>query len=650
MESPCRMRFKEPKHKTGHFNFNRPELIKANIDLRPPPLALGYGPPPSIIPGNVFANRAQGQQDKGNHLSCQNFPYTVTDPAPQPPQQQSTPSSSRQGEVPELFARKENQPPLQDKNIKPFGSGFPPAKGTYFGGPIFDKSILRWRETLYTRSNGEVVGAVEQNVPLPANMGHIIRSVCAFGSRTKHQTAIWVGPRLLLTTLHFHDWFGDIPTDAELNTLLKSGTRFAVESEICSRLISAASPMVQMIDHDASNDLGLFRLADESPDRTEWVDPAWLADRDEIYEAEPTPGRIVACVGFSGSIHGDDANAVRKNADDQVNWLLTPHQRVIHTNFFDLHKVTKPEMMSFCPGHLDSGDTNEARMILGVSCTLWKGSSGGPCVLLDGLGAGRIIGLGMRAARLFSLPAVLRSPSPRTCTPLRRNTSHATAHLHSSSPFLRLLARNINRRPVRHVLSKRFNSNKPPYNPTEHLGSPEPSLSLSQRLRKLSREYGWSALGVYLLLSALDFPFCFLAVRWVGTERIGHWESVIVEGFWKIFRYIYPFDSGQDGSQSVGIESAGVKVEAFGNVNSKNDEVGVPGYDHGVNEAEERNKSEDASLWTQLALAYAIHKSFIFIRVPLTAAVTPKVVKVLRGWGWDIGKRRPKGTKSGPKN
>lgn len=47
-------------------------------------------------------------------------------------------------------------------------------------------------------------------------------------------------------------------------------------------------------------------------------------------------------------------------------------------------------------------------------------------------------------------------------------------------------------------------------------------------------------------------------------------------------------------------------------------------------------------LATQLALAYAIHKSFIFIRVPLTAAVTPKVVKVLRSWGWQIGKRKPK--------
>jgi N-terminal acetyltransferase 2 len=53
-------------------------------------------------------------------------------------------------------------------------------------------------------------------------------------------------------------------------------------------------------------------------------------------------------------------------------------------------------------------------------------------------------------------------------------------------------------------------------------------------------------------------------------------------------------------------------------------------------------------IWTQLALAYAIHKTFIFVRVPLTAAITPKVVKTLRGWGWNIGKMPKRGSfKSG---
>lgn len=237
----------------------------------------------------------------------------------------------------------------------------------------------------------------------------------------------------------------------------------------------------------------------------------------------------------------------------------------------------------------------------------------------------------MKAPKVLLPLKFFRGPSLTIHAPIRRQFGTVVPRLRQS-PFHQLLARNVDRRPVRHILNKRFNSNKPPFNPTPNLGSPEPSLSLSQRLRKLSREYGWSALGVYLALSALDFPFCFLAVRWVGTETIGYWESVVIDQFRKLIDLL-PL-SPSSGSQNVETaEAVGASVEGS--------EV-VEGYDHGFKEAEERNKSEDASLWTQLALAYAIHKSFIFIRVPLTAAVTPKVVKVLRGWGWDIGKRRPK--------
>lgn len=52
-------------------------------------------------------------------------------------------------------------------------------------------------------------------------------------------------------------------------------------------------------------------------------------------------------------------------------------------------------------------------------------------------------------------------------------------------------------------------------------GKAEESLSLAGRLKKLSREYGWSAVGVYFGLSVLDFPFCFLLVRVVGADNIG---------------------------------------------------------------------------------------------------------------------------------
>ncbi|KAJ5397371.1 hypothetical protein N7509_005484 [Penicillium cosmopolitanum] len=155
-----------------------------------------------------------------------------------------------------------------------------------------------------------------------------------------------------------------------------------------------------------------------------------------------------------------------------------------------------------------------------------------------------------------------------------------------------------NPRSNQHQYQKRFNSTnnsnpnaqRPNQGHQQQQSSKEPS-GLSARLKKLTREYGWAALGVYLTLSALDFPFCFAAVRLLGVERIGHFEHVILGYLKGVFGPIWP------------------------------------------------------GIWTQLVFAYAIHKSLlIFVRVPLTAAVTPKVVKVLRRWGWDIGKRAPKST------
>ncbi|KAF5856632.1 hypothetical protein ETB97_007054 [Aspergillus alliaceus] len=154
----------------------------------------------------------------------------------------------------------------------------------------------------------------------------------------------------------------------------------------------------------------------------------------------------------------------------------------------------------------------------------------------------------------------------------------------------------------------------------------EQSASLSQRLKALSREYGWSALGVYLLLSAMDFPFCFAAVRFLGAEKIGHYEHVAIESFKSAIGTVLP-----------NVQEAQSREETRTDSKDETSKGKIEGS--AVEKAD-----EGASLWTQVALAYAIHKSLIFIRVPLTAAITPKVVKALRQWGWDIVKGRPKGT------
>lgn len=62
--------------------------------------------------------------------------------------------------------------------------------------------------------------------------------------------------------------------------------------------------------------------------------------------------------------------------------------------------------------------------------------------------------------------------------------------------------------------------------------------------------------------------------------------------------------------------------------------------------ARELGANNSLAIWTQLGLAYLVHKSLIFFRVPLTAAVLPKVVKTLRKWGYNIGKKSSKTPKT----
>jgi len=159
-------------------------------------------------------------------------------------------------------------------------------------------------------------------------------------------------------------------------------------------------------------------------------------------------------------------------------------------------------------------------------------------------------------------------------------------------------------------------------------GKAEDTQSLGQKFRKLSKEYGKAAVVVYFMLSILDYPFFFLLVRAVGTDRVAKVEHFVVSTITSVVpepirvQIRGMWEAAKDWVQ----EKMGKKTEQ---------KVEMVGW--GVEEAQERH-DEEASLGTQMALAYAIHKSFIFVRIPLTAAVTPRVVKTLRSWGWNIGK------------
>jgi N-terminal acetyltransferase 2 len=107
-------------------------------------------------------------------------------------------------------------------------------------------------------------------------------------------------------------------------------------------------------------------------------------------------------------------------------------------------------------------------------------------------------------------------------------------------------------------------------------------------MKKLSREYGYSAVGVYFALSALDFPFCFLAVRMLGTDRIGRWEHNVVEVFFKVVPR-----SAVDKAWEVIAWPFPAKEVAPGSV--VDGAVAGDGQDWGVDEAEKNNTGDNAS-------------------------------------------------------
>ena len=142
------------------------------------------------------------------------------------------------------------------------------------------------------------------------------------------------------------------------------------------------------------------------------------------------------------------------------------------------------------------------------------------------------------------------------------------------------------------------------------------------------KKYGRHALGVYLFLSAIDFGVAFLGVHLVGAERLEAVKDMAMEQ-WRKYRPGLETDNEliDDATDKAG--RAAMEVLEKAQEGKEASEAGA---------STQRKRSRTAMLWAEAALAYTIHKTlFLPVRVGLTAAWTPKLVKwlTLRGW---IGK------------
>lgn len=172
-------------------------------------------------------------------------------------------------------------------------------------------------------------------------------------------------------------------------------------------------------------------------------------------------------------------------------------------------------------------------------------------------------------------------------------------------------------------------------------GGKEGDKKKATGIKALVQKYGWVALGVYLSLSTIDLPICWLGVHSVGLDKVVEWQVYLKELVgWKTTP---KEELNQDDAE--GSEIANTVTGALAMV--------TPDLEATVEEQKVDEKLPEASanesywfskqMWAEFAVAYAIHKSLIFIRLPITAAITPSVVKILKRWGFNIGKKKPVG-------
>lgn len=127
----------------------------------------------------------------------------------------------------------------------------------------------------------------------------------------------------------------------------------------------------------------------------------------------------------------------------------------------------------------------------------------------------------------------------------------------------------------------------------------------SKGIKKLMKTYGYSALIVYIGVTLVSLPLCFWTVHSFGETRI----KLYLNRAKRIFGYGEPDESKI--------------VDKINQRKHEREQLILEGNSNWW------KQFKNSSLLTELVLAYGLHKSLIFVRIPLTAAVTPYMARLL---------------------
>lgn len=140
----------------------------------------------------------------------------------------------------------------------------------------------------------------------------------------------------------------------------------------------------------------------------------------------------------------------------------------------------------------------------------------------------------------------------------------------------------------------------------------EPRMGLYQRLKTMMKQYGWWAVGVYMIMSGIDCSLTFLAIHFYAGEQVGELEALLSKWLGPVIKKLKGGDEPKENA--------------------------IVGYVKKWFVVEEKNSEFElllARLSTEFVLAFAIHKTIMLpVRAGITLMITPPIVRwlVKRGW------------------
>ncbi|CAB4255082.1 similar to Saccharomyces cerevisiae YGR147C NAT2 Protein with an apparent role in acetylation of N-terminal methionine residues [Maudiozyma barnettii] len=129
-------------------------------------------------------------------------------------------------------------------------------------------------------------------------------------------------------------------------------------------------------------------------------------------------------------------------------------------------------------------------------------------------------------------------------------------------------------------------------------------------IKKLMKKYGYSALVVYIGVTFISLPLCFFTVHSMGAEKI----SIYMNRGKQLFGY------GEVNDEAVIEKLKQKKLEL-----EKQRESGTH---------TKWGEFKQSTLLAEFLIAYGLHKSLVFVRIPVTAAVTPTMARLFQRWGF----------------